>query len=137
MNFNNKALKPTSVVLAFLVLLVPVFHQTASAAMIGNETMLTLDRTKDTRGYLHNLMSREAIQQVLVARGINPLEAKARIDSLSDDELEMIAGKITDLPAGGDVTGFIVIVGAVIIIAIILVEYFSEVKMFPQLHSDQ
>ena len=49
----------------------------------------------------------------------------------------MISQKIADLPAGGDATGFILIVGAVIIIVIILVEYFSEVKMFPQLHSDE
>ena len=128
MNFIEKALKPTSIFLAILFLLAPAYYQSVSAAMIGTETMLTPDRNQTTRDY---------IQKVLVARGINPHEAKARIDSLSDDELEMISQKITDLPAGGDATGFILIVGAVIIIVIILVEYFSEVKMFPQLHSDE
>jgi hypothetical protein len=126
MNFIEKALKPTSIFLAILFLLAPAYYQSVSAAMIGTETMLTPDRNQTTRDY---------IQKVLVDRGINPHEAKARIDSLSDDELEMISQKITDLPAGGDATGFILIVGAVIIIVIILVEYFSEVKMFPQLHS--
>ena len=105
--------------------------------MIGTEILLKADRSQNTRDYLHDLMSREDIQKLLVARGINPHEAKARIDSLSDDELEMISEKIADLPAGGDATGFILIVGAVIIIVIILVEYFSEVKMFPQLYSDE
>jgi len=128
MNFIEKALKPTSIFLAILFLLAPAYYQSVSAAMIGTETMLTPDRNQTTRDY---------IQKVLVARGINPQEAKARIDSLSDDELEMISQKITDLPAGGDATGFILIVGAVIIIVIILVEYFSEVKMFPKLHSDE
>ena len=128
MNFIEKALKPTSIFLAILFLLVPAYYQSVSAAMIGTETMLTPDRNQTTRDY---------IQKVLVARGINPHEAKARIDSLSDDELEMICQKITDLPAGGDATGFILIVGAVLIIVIILVEYFSEVKMFPKLHSDE
>ena len=128
MNFIEKALKPTSIFLAILFLLAPAYYQSVSAAMIGTETMLTPDRNQTTRDY---------IQKVLVARGINPQEAKARIDSLSDDELEMISQKITDLPAGGDATGFILIVGAVIIIVIILVEYFSEVKIFPQLHSDE
>ena len=128
MNFIEKALKPTSIFLAILFLLVPAYYQSVSAAMIGTETMLTPDRNQTTR---------DNIQKVLVARGINPHEAKARIDSLSDDELEMICQKITDLPAGGDATGFILIVGAVLIIVIILVEYFSEVKMFPKLHSDE
>lgn len=127
MNFIEKTLKPTSIFLAILFLLVPAYYQSVSAAMIGTETMLRPDRHQNTRDY---------IQKVLVGRGINPQEAKARIDSLSDDELEMISQKIADLPAGGDATGFILIVGAVIIILVILVEYFSEVKMFPQLHSE-
>ena len=137
MNFIEKALKPTSIFLAILFLLAPAYYQAVSAAMIGTETMLTPDRNQITRDYLHDLMSREDAKKMLEARGINPPEAKARIDSLSDDELEMISQKIDGLPAGGDATGFIVLVGVVIIIVFILVEYFSEVKMFPQLHSDE
>ena len=76
MNFIEKALKPTSIFLAILFLLAPAYYQSVSAAMIGTETMLTPDRNQTTRDY---------IQKVLVARGINPHEAKARIDSLSDD----------------------------------------------------
>ena len=137
MNFIAKTLKPTSIFLAIIFLLVPAYYQSVSAAMIGTETMLTLDRNQITRDYLHDLMSREDAKKMLEARGITPPEAKARIDSLSDDELEMISQKIDGLPAGGDATGFIVLVGVVIIIVFILVEYFSEVKMFPQLHSDE
>jgi len=137
MNFIEKTLRPTSIFLAILFLLAPAYYQAVSAAMIGTETMLTPDRNQITRDYLHDLMSREDAKKMLEARGINPPEAKARIDSLSDDELKMISQKINDLPTGGDATGFILIVGAVIIIVIILVEYFSEVKMFPKLHSDE
>jgi len=136
MNFMDKALKPTGIFLAVVFLMVPAFYQFASAAMIGTNTLLTADRNQDTRDCLHDLISREDIKKVLVARGINPLEAKARIDSLSDDELALISGKITDLPAGGNAAGFVLVVGAVIIIALIIVEYFSEVKMFPQLYSE-
>jgi hypothetical protein len=137
MNFIEKALKPTSIFLAVLFLLAPAYYQSVSAAMIGTEAMLTPNRDQITRDYIQNLMSREDTQKMLEERGINPREAKARIDSLSDDELEMIFQKIDDVPAGGDATGFIVIVGVVIIILIIIVEYLSAVKMFPQLHSDE
>jgi len=137
MRFIEKTLKPTSIVLAAVFVLVPAFYQSVSAAMIGTQTMLTRNRHHSTRNYLHDLMSRDDIQKILVARGINPLEAKARIASLSDAELEIIWEKIHDLPAGGDATGFIIIVGVVTIIAIIIVEFFSEVKMFPQLSLDK
>ena len=136
MNFMEKALKPTGIFLAIVFLMVPAYYQSVSAAMIGTETMLRPDRNQITRDYLNDLISREDIKKVLVARGINPLEAKARIDSLSDDELALISGKIADLPAGGDATGFVIVVGAVIILAILIVEYFSEVKMFPRLFSE-
>ena len=137
MNFIEKALKPTSIFLVILFLLAPVFYQSASAAMIGTEILLKADRSQNTRDYLHDLISRDDIQKLLVDRGINPHEAEARINSLSDDEIEMLSGILADLPAGGDATGFIVIVGAVIIILILIVEYLSDVKMFPQLYSDE
>ncbi len=137
MNFIQKALKPTSLFLAVLFLLAPAYYQTISAAMIGTEVVLTPDSRQQARDRLKDLMSREDIQKVLAARGINPLEASARIDTLTEEELELISRKMADLPAGGDATGFVIVVAAVIIIVLIIVEYFSEVKMFPQLYSDE
>jgi hypothetical protein len=137
MRYIERTLKPISILLVIIFLLAPVCCRTASAAMIGTETVLTPKRNPSTREVLLDLMSREDLQNILMARGIDPREARARIDSLSDAELEMIFNNIADRPAGGDATGFIIIVGVVIIIVFILVEYFSAVKMFPQLHSDQ
>ena len=137
MNFIAKALKSISIFLSIFFLLAPGYYQSVSAAMIGTQTMLRPDRSQNTRAYIHGLISREDIQKVLVARGINPQEAKARIASLSDDELEMISENFNVQPAGGDGTGFAVVVTMVIMIIAILVEYFSEVKMFPELHSNE
>ena len=130
----ESALRPTSVLLVIVFMLAPVCSQTALAAMIGTDALLTADHRPDRRAILQELISRENIRQALVARGINPEEARARINSLSDDELEIIFNNIADMPAGGDATGFAIIVGAVLIVLIIIVEYFSEVKMFPQLY---
>ena len=133
------ALKPTSIVLIIIFVLAPAYCRTASAAMIGTDLLMSPQPQPDRRAYLHDLISRQDIQQLLVARGISPDEARARIDSLSDDELEKIFSDIddiADLPSGGKVVGFIVIVGVVVLIAILIVEYFSEVKMFPSLHSE-
>ena len=135
MNMMKKMLKPTSTFLVILLVLIPSFYQSASAAMIGTEMVLQPDRNQKTRDYLHDLLSREKIRQVLVARGVNPQEAKDRIDCLSDDEIEQIFEKFDDLPAGAGVGGFVVVVGAVILALILIVELTSEVKMFPQLQS--
>jgi len=137
MNCIAKALKPTSMFLAIFFLLAPAYYQSVSAAMVGTQSLLKPDRNQTARGYFQDLMSRQDVQKLLVARGINPLEAKARIDSLSDDELETIFENFADLSAGGDGTGFAVVVTMVIMIIAILVEYFSEVKMFPELSSGE
>ena len=133
----KKMIMPTRIFLAISLLLISTFNQSASAAMIGTENLLETDRNKGTRAYLQQLISREKIQNALVARGINPNEAQARINSLSEDEIERFAAKIDALPAGGSVTGFVLIVGAVVLILIIIVEYTSVVKMFPQFESSQ
>jgi hypothetical protein len=126
-----KIVKPISVFPIILLLLASLFCQSASAAMVGTERLLKPDRHQETRDYLYYLISRQDVQDALVAHGISPQEAKARIDSLTDNEIELISKKIADLPAGGGhVTGFIVIVGLVVIIVIIIVEWFSEVKQY-------
>jgi len=53
-----------------------------------------------------------------MAQGISPMEATARVDSLSDAEIMQIADKMDQLPAGGSTFG--VIIGAAVIIFIVL-----------------
>lgn len=136
MNTTKKMLKATSALLAILMVLIPSFSQSASAAMIGTEAVLQSHRSEKTREYLHDLLSREKIKKALVVWGVSPPEAQARIDCLSDAEIEQISELIADLPAAGNAAGFVVIVGAVILILVIIVEYFSSVKMFPELQSN-
>jgi hypothetical protein len=136
MNLIDKVRKPTSLFLAILFFMVPAFHQTVSAAMVGTEVMLASDHNRDSRGYLSALLSRGDVQSELVVHGIDPDEARARIESLSDEELATIAPILAELPAGGDATGFAVVALIVIVLVACVVEYFSDVKMFPQLFSD-
>ena len=127
-----KSLKPTCQLLTAVLLLMSFFHQYASAAMIGTEKLMPPDRIQKTRAHLHQLIAWKNIREALVASGIDLDEAEARIDSLTDDEIEQIAAKIDELPAGGNIAGFVVICAAVIIIVFLIVEYTSSVKMFPQ-----
>ena len=51
------------------------------------EAILNLMHVDQARAGIKNLLSREDVQGALIAQGINPMEAKARIDSLSDARL--------------------------------------------------
>ena len=104
------------VAMTMLLMSLPV--QKVRAAMIKTETVLTLSTVNDVRENLNQFLKREDVKAIMTAQGISPLEAKARVDSLSDDEIMQIADKMDQLPAGGSALG--VIVGAALIIFVIL-----------------
>jgi hypothetical protein len=93
--------KLASVFLTILMLSITIPYQSALAAMIGTEAMLDSTRSQQARNDINSLLLRDDVKNALMAQGINPIEAKARIDSLSDAEVMRNANEIDKLPAGG------------------------------------
>jgi hypothetical protein len=73
--------------------------QSAWAVLIETESIIKAKQNRIAREYVDNLLTREEIRLALLSQGINPQEAKARIDSLSDAEVNEIANKLDQLPA--------------------------------------
>jgi len=109
--------KPLSIFLAIWVFMISGPHQ-AVAALVGTERVFDAERVQNARELIHGLMAREDIQAALVRKGIDPQEAQARAESLSDTEAVRLAGAIESLPAGGNTVGLIV--GAILLVFIIL-----------------
>jgi len=113
--------KSTGVFLVILMVLVAVPYQSVLAAMI--ETEATLDITlkgQEARDTIKTILAREDAQAVLRAQGIDPLEAMARVDSLTDAEAQRIVDEIEELPAGGNfLLTFLLVVGIIVVILII------------------
>lgn len=134
MHTFQKTAKPIFIFAMILLLLMTTINQPAGAAMVGTEKLLISDPSQETRSYLHQMMSRKDFQEALLARGIDLQEAQTRIDSLTDREIELIYNNIDDLPAGGVDATFVLILVGVIVVLTLIVEYTSEVPMFPWLH---
>ena len=116
MNTIRRAAKPVSLFLTIFMLLMSVPYQSALASMIGTETMIDIARCQEAREYVNTMLVREDVQATLIARGIDPREAKARVDSLSDAEVVRLVDQIEQLPAGGDMG----IISALIIILLLV-----------------
>jgi hypothetical protein len=86
--------------------------------MINTDEIFKQSQYDLSRKSINTFLDRSEVQNYLVAWGVSPEEAKARIDSLTDEEIENIASRINRLPAGGDGLG--TIVGAALLIFIIL-----------------
>ena len=115
--------KLASVFLTILMLSITIPYQSVLAAMIETEAMLDSTGAQQARDDINSLLLREDVQNALMAQGINPIEAKARIDSLSDAEVIRIADEINKLPAGagGSAVSFPAWYSAVAIGAVVLI----------------
>jgi hypothetical protein len=105
-------------------------YQSAFAAMIGTESITDVDRNQSPRDYLNNLLAREDFQAALISQGIDPQEAQARIDSLSDAEVNDIINKLDQLPAGGFL-GELLIIAFLVFLILLLTDIAGYTDIFP------
>ena len=115
-------LKTTSILMALLLLMISTPAGSVFAAMVGTEAILENDDVAGARDQLRSFLDRQDVQSVLTSRGIDPAEAKARVDSLSDAEVMQIAEKIDELPAGGDFWGTFFFVVIIIFLTLLVLE---------------
>jgi len=123
--------KPLSIFLAIWVFMISGPHQ-AAAALVGTEHVFDAERVQNARELIHGLMAREDIQAALVREGIDPGEAQARAESLSDAEAVRLAGVIETLPAGGSSALAIIVVASLIIfITLLVTDIMGYTDVFP------
>ncbi len=130
MKLLRQKAKPVSVFMTILMLLLAVPYQSAFAAMIDTEAVIDMARGQEVRDYLNRIMAREDVQAVFTSYGINPLEAKARLDTLSDAEIVRLYDQIEQLPAGGSSLGTAFIAVGVIFIVLFITDILGYTDVF-------
>jgi len=110
--------KSASLFLITLMVLLTMPYQSVLAAMIETDAAMGITvQGQEARNTIKSILAREDVQTVLRAQGIDPLEARARVDSLTDAEAVRIADQIEELPAGGNfLIGVLVAVGIIVVI---------------------
>lgn len=106
-----------TLVVAICLSTLPVL-QTANAAIIPTETAIEITSRQHQVDRVNDLLARDTVQSVLIDLGVDPGDASARVQSLTDAELQTLENQLTELPAGG--TGFVEVVGIVAIVLIVL-----------------
>ena len=127
----RQTIKPVSLMLAIFMLLISGPFQSAFAAMIGTETILDTSMGQQARTYLNQLLAREDVQAALIAQSIDPAEAKARVESLSDAEAVYIADKMDQLPAASGAFEAILIIAFLVFLILLLTDIAGYTDIFP------
>jgi hypothetical protein len=81
------------------VFLLPV--QPIQAAMVGTGQLISAQQEQGERDKIRTFIGRAEVASQLQALGVNPETAKQRVDALTDEEVQRIAGNLDALPAGG------------------------------------
>jgi hypothetical protein len=114
--------KIIGIFMAVTMLLISTPYQSAIAALIDTETVLDEGQSQEARNYIKQLLAREDVRSALIAQGIDPLEAEARIASLSDSEVIELVDQIEKLPAGQGALGFVIAVLVIIVLVLVIMK---------------
>lgn len=92
-------------------------YQVAQAGMIGTEQVVTSAVQMD-RAALLNTIGRADVSSQLQALGIDPVQARERVQAMTDQEITALAQRIDSLPAGAASDGAVVLLVILIAAAI-------------------
>jgi hypothetical protein len=106
------------VILSMLAMGLPL--QPAFAGIVETDQAVSHELAGQDRARISAFIDRKDILAQLQDQGVTAAEAKARVNALSDDEAHMIAGKLDQLPAGGEILGLLFTVFIVLLITDIL-----------------
>jgi hypothetical protein len=88
----------------------------ARAGMVTTDQLVEQKVAAGDRERLAAILLRDDVRQQMEALGVNRDEAIARLASLSDQEIQQIAGRIDEMPAGQSVlVGVLIVAGAVLL----------------------
>lgn len=90
---------------------------TAQAATVSTQMQLSAAQGQGLRDQVLQALARDDVQQQLIARGVDPADARQRVAALSDSELADLQQDMDAQPAGGSA---LAVVGVVAIVLLVL-----------------
>ncbi len=96
----------------------------ASAGIVTTDQIVAAAAERDQ---VRNFLDRANVRAQMQTLGVDPNTARDRVDALTDEEVRTLAGRIDQLPAGGNVIGVLFAVFIVLLITDIL----GLTKVFP------
>ena len=127
--------RQVSLVMVTLLLMIYTPLPSAVAAMISPDEAASTVSAADQRTKVAAFLQRAEVIKILETRGIDPAEATARMTSLTDSEVDQLARRIDQLPAGGDILGTIALIGVIFFLVLILLELTGFTDVFTFINS--
>jgi hypothetical protein len=124
-----KSRHPVTALLLSLLLLVTPFTQ-IHAAIVSNAQFIQQTQVMNDRAELLQLINRSDVQQQLLELGADISDIENRINNMTQQELAQLDQHISQLPAGGDALGLVVL----IFIIFVITDVIGATDIFPFIH---
>ena len=120
--------QPVFIFMLLVALSIALPYHYALAALVPTDAVADSAGGADARGRLMHYLAREDLRAALAAQGLDPEEAQARVASLTDAEVQQIAGQLDRLPAGGDGLGIIIAVLVIVLLVILILKVAGKLR---------
>ena len=116
----GQSMRTVALAMAAVMLATSLPMNFARAALVTTDEVVAAQAADEDRARVMQFMARDDVRRQIEALGIDPQEAAQRTASLSDGEIQQIAGRLNELPAGGD-SFLAIVIGVALLIFLILV----------------
>lgn len=122
----SKRLIATTLIVSCTTMTLP---QRTHAAIVPTEAVLahTSAQSQANRAKVSTFLARADVHAALVGHGLDAQNAIDRVAAMTDTEVDQLAGRIDQAPAGGDILGLIFTVFIILLVTDIL----GLTKVFP------
>ena len=110
----------------FLSVVVAPVH----ATLVGTTDILSAQEKGMARDKVKTFMAREDVANQLQALGVSVTEAQARVDTMTAEEIHLLAEKIDQMPAGGDAVGFLVALAVIAFVVLVITDIIGVTDVF-------
>jgi len=119
---------PAAFLVALALSLLPATPAFAEAGMLDTGSLIQQASTEQTRAELLQRLDEAAVQEQLVAMGVDPEQARERVARLTDDELAALEARMDSEPAGAaSVLGVV----AVVFLVLVITDAMGVTDIFP------
>lgn len=102
----------------------------ANAALVDNQQLMQQVQVEQQRDAVRALLARDDVRTALVDYGVSEDAADARVNQLTDAELQQMHARLAELPAGAD-SGVGLVLG--IIFIFIILDLLGATDIFPRI----
>ena len=102
----------------------------AQAELVATDWAEGTPQAQLSREVLGSFFGRADVRAALERQGVSADDAKARVDALSDDEIEQVAARFDSLPAAGSGFETALVIGFLVFLTLLITDILGFTKVF-------